>query len=56
MTAGTLPHPSCPPAVSGFDGRCIVRLTAVDGWPLRRQIARMLGQLRPDPLPRCWQI
>jgi len=53
---GIAPEPGCAAAVSGFDGRCIVRMMAVDGWPLRRQIARMLGQLRPDPLPRCWQI
>ena len=46
----------CAVGVSGFDGRCIVRLMAADGWPLRRQIARILGHLRPTPLPRCWQI
>jgi urease accessory protein len=41
---------------SGFDGRLVVRLMAGDGWPLRRQIMRLLRALRPGPLPRVWQI
>ena len=41
---------------SGFDGRLIVRLMAGDGWPLRRQILRLLSVLRPGPPPRVWQI
>lgn len=40
---------------SGFDGKLVVRLMATDGWPLRRQIARLLSVLRPGPLPRVWQ-
>ena len=40
---------------SGFDGRLVVRLMAGDGWPLRRQILRLLAVLRPGPLPRVWQ-
>lgn len=47
-------------AASGFDGRLTVRLMAPDGWPLRRQIARLLAVLRKPsmtaPLPRVWQI
>lgn len=37
-------------------GRLILRLLAQDGWPLRRQINRLLAALRPDPLPRVWQV
>lgn len=40
---------------SGFDGKLVVRLMASDGWPLRRQILRLLAVLRPGPLPRVWQ-
>ena len=40
---------------SGFDGRLVVRLMAGDGWPLRRQIMRLVQALRPGPLPRVWQ-
>ncbi|WP_376871106.1 urease accessory protein UreD [Albirhodobacter sp. R86504] len=43
-------------AVSGFDGKCIVRMMAADGWPLRRQILALMGVLRRDPMPRVWQI
>jgi urease accessory protein len=41
---------------SGFDGKLVIRLMAGDGWPLRRQILRLLAVLRPGPLPRVWQI
>ena len=40
---------------SGFDGRLVIRLMAGDGWPLRRQVARLVAALRPGPLPRVWQ-
>ncbi|MCA2010825.1 urease accessory protein UreD [Cereibacter sphaeroides] len=43
-------------AASGFDGKLTIRLMAADGWPLRRQIARLMAVLRPGPLPRVWQI
>lgn len=43
-------------SASGFDGKLAIRLMADDGWPLRRQIARLLGVLRRGPLPRVWQI
>lgn len=41
---------------SGVDGRLVVRLMAADGWPLRRQIVRLLRRLCPRPLPRVWQM
>lgn len=50
----TLTEPGCRAAASGWDGRLLVRLTATDGWPLRRQIARTLRVL--TPLPRAWQM
>ncbi|MCB1390620.1 MAG: urease accessory protein UreD [Rhodobacteraceae bacterium] len=43
-------------AASGFDGKLTIRLMAADGWPLRRQIARLVAVLRKGPLPRVWQI
>jgi urease accessory protein len=41
---------------SGFDGKLVIRLMAADGWPLKRQIMRLVSVLRPGPLPRVWQI
>jgi len=41
---------------SGFDGKLVIRLMAADGWPLRRQIMRLLSALRAGPPPRVWQI
>ncbi|WP_297777794.1 urease accessory protein UreD [uncultured Roseovarius sp.] len=41
---------------SGFDGKLMIRLMAGDGWPLKRQIMRLVSALRPGPLPRVWQI
>lgn len=43
-------------AVSGWDGKCVVRLTAIDGWPLKQTLARILHILTGRPLPRVWQI
>jgi urease accessory protein len=43
-------------AASAPPGRLVIRLLAGNGWPLRRQINRLLGILRPDPLPRIWQV
>jgi len=43
-------------AASAWDGKCIARITAQDGWPLKRQIARVLQVLRDAPLPRVWQL
>jgi urease accessory protein len=42
---------------SAWDGKCIVRLAAADGLPLKRAVARVLGVMRRGaPLPRVWQI
>ncbi|MBE0452996.1 MAG: urease accessory protein UreD [Roseovarius sp.] len=51
-----LDEPGVAGGASGFDGRLVVRLMAGDGWPLRRQILRLLAVLRPGPCPRVWQI
>jgi urease accessory protein len=41
---------------SAMSGRLCLRLLSHDNWPLRRQVNRLLGALRPDPLPRIWQV
>ena len=51
-----LDEPGVTGGASAFDGRLMVRLLAVDGWPLRRQILRLLAVLRPGPLPRVWHM
>jgi urease accessory protein len=51
-----LDEAGCEAAASGWDGKCIIRILAQDGWPLRRQIARVLAVLRGVPLPRVWQM
>lgn len=51
-----LTEPGCEAAVSGWDGKCITRIIAREGWPLRRQVARCLAVLRDAPLPRAWQM
>ncbi|HEY0275748.1 MAG TPA: urease accessory protein UreD, partial [Paenirhodobacter sp.] len=44
-------------AASAFDGKCVVRLLAADGWPLRRQIVHVMTVLRQGAAaPRVWQI
>lgn len=50
-------------AASGWDGRCIIRLMAGDGWPLRVALARLIRHFRArqsgagtGDLPRVWQI
>jgi urease accessory protein len=50
-----LDEPGVEAAASAFEGKCICRLLAADGWPLRRQVIRALAVLRPGPLPRVWQ-
>ena len=42
-------------AASGWDGKCAVRLTAMDGWPLKQQLARVVRVLTGGTLPRVWQ-
>ena len=39
-----------------FDGKLVARLMAGDGWPLRQALMRLIGAIRPGPLPRVWQI
>lgn len=51
-----LDEPGVTAAASAPPGRLVLRLLARDNWPLRRQIMRLLGALRPDPLPRIWQV
>ena len=51
-----LNEPRVTAAASAPSGRLVLRLLADDGWPLRRQINRLLTRLRPDPLPRIWQV
>ncbi len=46
----------CETAISAWDGRLILRLQAVEAWPMRQQIARLLRVLRKYPLPRVWQL
>ena len=43
-------------AASAFDGKLVARLMARDGWPLRQALMRLIGAIRPGPLPRMWQI
>ena len=51
-----LTHAGCEAAASGWDGKCIARIMARDGWPLKQQIAQALAALRTGPLPRVWQM
>jgi urease accessory protein len=51
-----LDEPGVAGGVSAFAGRTAIRLLAADGWPLRRQVLRLLHILRQgQPLPRVWQ-
>jgi urease accessory protein len=52
-----LNEPGVEAAASAFDGKLVVRMLAVDGWPLRRQIVRALSVMRAGrALPRVWQM
>lgn len=51
-----LDEPGVTGAASAPPGRLVIRLLARDDWPLRRQVIRLLAALRPDPLPRIWQV
>jgi urease accessory protein len=51
-----LQEPGVRAAASALPGRLTMRALAVDGWPLRRLLTRVLTQLRRQPLPRVWQI
>lgn len=51
-----LDEPGVTSGASAWDGRLCLRMAAVDGWPLRRQIRRALHILRGTDLPRVWQL
>ena len=56
-----LDEPGVTGAASAPAGRLILRLLAADGWPLRRQVNRLLavlrpGSLSPGPFPLVWQV
>lgn len=51
-----LDEPGVNSGASGFDGKLTLRLMAAEGWPMRRQILRVLKVLRDGPLPRVWQM
>ncbi|MTE00149.1 urease accessory protein UreD [Paracoccus sp. YIM 132242] len=51
-----LDEPGVTSAASALPGRLVIRCLARDDWPLRRQVNRLLAALRPDPLPRIWQV
>lgn len=52
-----LGEPGVEAAASGFDGKCVVRMLAGDGWPLRRQILKLMDVLRRGAAPpRVWQL
>jgi urease accessory protein len=51
-----LDEPGTRAAASGWDGKCVMRVVARDGWPLRRQMIRALEVLGQAPLPRVWQM
>nr|WP_242679563.1 urease accessory protein UreD [Paracoccus nototheniae] len=55
-TRAVLDEPGVTGAASAPPGRLVIRLLAANGWPLRRQVNRLLSVLRPDPLPRIWQV
>lgn len=55
VVRGLLGIDGCVGAVSGWDGKCVVRLMAADGWPLRRQMGKILQALSGRALPRVWQ-
>ena len=41
-------------AASGWDGRCVVRLPAADGWAMKRDLVKFLNILSGRPPPRVW--
>ncbi|MCA0270972.1 MAG: urease accessory protein UreD [Proteobacteria bacterium] len=49
-----LDEPGVLSGASAFDGKLVLRLMAADGWPLRRQVLRLLSLLRAAPPPRVW--
>ncbi len=51
-----LDEPGCAGAATAFDGKCLIRLFAAEGWPLRRQLVRLIDLLAQAPLSRVWQM
>ena len=51
-----LEEPGVRAAASALPGRLTLRALAVDGWPLRLLLARVLTRLRGGPPPRVWQM
>lgn len=43
-------------AVTGWNGRTILRATATDLWPLKCFLGRAIALLTGRPLPRVWQL
>lgn len=43
-------------AVSGWNGRCLLRATGTDLWPLKIYLGRVMARLTDRPLPRVWQM
>jgi urease accessory protein len=43
-------------AVTGWNGRAILRATATDLWPLKCFLGRAIALLTGRPLPRVWQM
>ena len=50
-----LDEPGVTSAASARPGLVVVRCLSADGWPLRRQLTRLIARLRPGGLPRVWQ-
>ncbi len=50
------PTPGVEWAVSGWNGRCILRAMAPDLWPLKQTLGRAIAQLSGQSLPRVWQM
>lgn len=50
-----LTHAGCEAAASAWEDKCVVRIFARDGWPLRQQLAAALAVLSGRALPRVWQ-
>ena len=43
-------------AVSGWNGRCLVRAVAAEPWPLKLYLGAAMARLTGRPLPRVWQM
>jgi urease accessory protein len=43
-------------AVSGWNGRCLMRAVAAEPWPLKIYLGAAMARLTGRPLPRVWQM